>query len=370
MINGHQAPDRATSVLSQRVVFTEKVETQNTQTIVANQQNKQVLVEGQFISEKFPSGVAVMGGDIHELTETTVVATAGRALHLIILFEGQLKFGYDDQDYHLQVPEKREMEEEAESHEPVAIIVDLKRRSSFRRYLTKGHVRKLNVVIPHQWFDRQLAHESETESQFHQVFREHLACIDWRVSKTVLNHCQQIFQLSQREDAWQRNLLVESHIIAIISEMVMDICSQRKGEQERESASVVGAYQVEEQRDVRESEAPTFHGKSETSSQYDVLCGAIEYLESYLHTELKLEDVAKQSAMSVSALQRKFKQTFGCTVFEYVRSRRLEKVKEAMSKEQISIGEAAYMAGYNHPSNFITAFKRKFGITPGELSVA
>lgn len=41
--------------------------------------------------------------------------------------------------------------------------------------------------------------------------------------------------------------------------------------------------------------------------------------------------------------------------------------KEALEQNGISIGEAAYLAGYNHPSNFISAFRKPFGHTPGEL---
>jgi AraC-like DNA-binding protein len=55
------------------------------------------------------------------------------------------------------------------------------------------------------------------------------------------------------------------------------------------------------------------------------------------------------------------------TVNEYVRLRRLDMAKTALMVEGLSIGEEAYIAGYNHSSNFIAAFKRQFAMTPSEL---
>ena len=356
--------DRAFVSRSNGLVNIDNIEQSKIQKIITAQKSQpQVLVEGRFLAERFPSGISVMGGDIHELADTTVLATAGSALHIIIVLSGKLRFGYDDHDFYLRGKQDR-TEALADiskvdlsnktptgtvvhrpSKEPTAVIVDIKRRCSFRRYLSKGRVRKLNIIIPHEWFERLASGESKAESMFWQHFAHHLSFVKWQPSPQVFHYCHEMMEAIDLKDQWQRNLYVETRATAIVGEMIRDV------------------IQLPVKREVEPVEDPC-HASSE---HYDALCGAIEYIESYLHTDLKLEDIAKQSAMSVSALQRKFKQTFTCTVFEYVRNRRLDKVKEAMCKEKITIGEAAYMAGYNHPSNFITAFKRKFGVTPGEL---
>ncbi|MFC6805573.1 helix-turn-helix domain-containing protein [Methylophaga thalassica] len=41
--------------------------------------------------------------------------------------------------------------------------------------------------------------------------------------------------------------------------------------------------------------------------------------------------------------------------------------KKSIIGRKKSIGEAAFIAGYGHPSNFITAFKKRFKLTPSEL---
>lgn len=55
------------------------------------------------------------------------------------------------------------------------------------------------------------------------------------------------------------------------------------------------------------------------------------------------------------------------TVIDYMRQRSLEGARSAMMQEGLSLGEAAYLAGYKYPSNFVTAFRKQFPITPSEL---
>lgn len=84
--------------------------------------------------------------------------------------------------------------------------------------------------------------------------------------------------------------------------------------------------------------------------------------------QFKLNQVASDMGMSVSNLQRVFRASYGQTIGEYIRQRRLEIARDAIVRERKSIGEAAYLAGYLHTSNFTNAFKRLFGVPPGTLN--
>jgi AraC-like DNA-binding protein len=55
------------------------------------------------------------------------------------------------------------------------------------------------------------------------------------------------------------------------------------------------------------------------------------------------------------------------TVVEFLRLRKLERARHALESGEISIGEAAFLAGYATPANFTTAFRRAFGIPPSVL---
>jgi AraC-like DNA-binding protein len=59
-----------------------------------------------------------------------------------------------------------------------------------------------------------------------------------------------------------------------------------------------------------------------------------------------------------------FHAAHGTTVFHYIRTQRLEQARLALESGDVSIAQAAYVAGYTSAANFSTAFKRRFGFTP------
>lgn len=327
---------RADSVITRKVVMTRvEQKDQNIKIVSERNQQKEVLVEGDFVSVEFPSGMLVQGGSTVEKADANVLARANPCVMVSILLEGDLEFGYDDREYSLS----------AVSQQPdygSAIIVNLKRSCTFRRRVAKGHaMKKVNIILKPEWFDRQGLNQSVSHRQFEQIFSEHLSQLSWQPPASVVQLCKEILAADDA-DLWLHHLYIENRATQVVYEMVNYVVEQAQ------------------------NKAPT-SVNAEVRHTYDVITEAVEYLENHLFTEISLEEVAKYLAMSVSALQRKFKQELGFTVVDYVRNRRLESVMESLKKERISISEAAYMAGYNHPSNFITAFKRKFGVTPGEM---
>ncbi|CCQ10014.1 Transcriptional regulator, VCA0231 ortholog [Pseudoalteromonas luteoviolacea B = ATCC 29581] len=86
-----------------------------------------------------------------------------------------------------------------------------------------------------------------------------------------------------------------------------------------------------------------------------------------LEQDFSLEEIASQLAMSLSSLLRFFKTHFNSTPKQYIKQHRLLKARHALLIQGLSIGEAAYLAKYNHVGNFIAAFKRQFDVTPMQL---
>lgn len=68
--------------------------------------------------------------------------------------------------------------------------------------------------------------------------------------------------------------------------------------------------------------------------------------------------------MSLRTLQRRAKQQFGCTLKEWLSNQRMLIAQNALIENGVSISEAAWLAGYNHSSSFIQAFKKSFKVTP------
>lgn len=95
----------------------------------------------------------------------------------------------------------------------------------------------------------------------------------------------------------------------------------------------------------------------------------MSYIEANLDQALSVSHLAKFSAMSISSLQHKFKNSLGISVLSYIRRRRLNIAKQQLEAGLMSISEAAYNAGYRHPSNFTSAFKKAFGMPPQHLTL-
>nr|WP_289109918.1 AraC family transcriptional regulator [uncultured Halomonas sp.] len=79
-----------------------------------------------------------------------------------------------------------------------------------------------------------------------------------------------------------------------------------------------------------------------------------------------LTALAKEAAMSPSSLRQKFRACYGCTLFDYIRQVRLEQAHASL-RQGHSVQHTAHRCGYRHASNFSSAFKRHFGVSPHEL---
>ncbi|WZB75659.1 helix-turn-helix transcriptional regulator [Achromobacter insuavis] len=75
----------------------------------------------------------------------------------------------------------------------------------------------------------------------------------------------------------------------------------------------------------------------------------------------RLADLARDAGVSITTLKQKFPLAVGAPVFEYLRQVRLERARRGLLHEGWSVKQAAFYAGYRHPTNFTTAYRRRFG---------
>lgn len=80
-----------------------------------------------------------------------------------------------------------------------------------------------------------------------------------------------------------------------------------------------------------------------------------------------LSGLAAAFAISQSKLKQDFQRAFGISPREYLLERRLLIGRNAILRDGLSIAEAAYRAGYQHPANFTSAFTKHFGYPPSRL---
>jgi AraC-like DNA-binding protein len=77
-----------------------------------------------------------------------------------------------------------------------------------------------------------------------------------------------------------------------------------------------------------------------------------------------LDELADAVGLDEKRLNSAFRRLFGTTVFGLLRTERLEHARIALEKGAVSLKQAAYAVGYNHVTNFISAFRGRYGSPP------
>lgn len=85
---------------------------------------------------------------------------------------------------------------------------------------------------------------------------------------------------------------------------------------------------------------------------------------------LSIDALSKSSTMSATKLKREFKKMYGMGIYTYYQNRRLQKAREMLAEGNFSIKHIANATGFNTPSNFATAFKKKYKLLPSQLQKA
>ena len=91
---------------------------------------------------------------------------------------------------------------------------------------------------------------------------------------------------------------------------------------------------------------------------------AKEYIDAHWRSDFDLERLAKVVGMSRHHLARLFKKTFGMPPYSYYQQVKIEKIKDALGDESLSISQAFASCGADYSSSFAEAFKNKVRLTP------
>lgn len=91
-------------------------------------------------------------------------------------------------------------------------------------------------------------------------------------------------------------------------------------------------------------------------------------VESNVHSNLKLEEIAFLCNMSLSTFKRHFTNEYNEAPGKWLQDKRLQKAKELLQGGELKASDIYLDIGYNNLSNFSAAFKNKFGISPTDIS--
>lgn len=89
-----------------------------------------------------------------------------------------------------------------------------------------------------------------------------------------------------------------------------------------------------------------------------------EFIEASLKSKIRLHDCAKETKLSVSYFSAAFKVTFGTTVAEYIRRRRIERAQRLMLMSTMPLSQVALAAGFSDQAHYSRVFRDVMGISP------
>ncbi len=85
-----------------------------------------------------------------------------------------------------------------------------------------------------------------------------------------------------------------------------------------------------------------------------------------LNVHLTIGEIARKAGINAFVLKKGFQQVFGHGVFQRLLLRRMDRAKLLLEKTDKPIKDVSELAGYDTLAGFITAFRKRFGITPRE----
>lgn len=279
------------------------------------------VLTGRFSNQRYRSGVSIHAADILEEQDLDVEFNAEPRLTLCVLFEGELAFSVDGRRYHLEANEQNGCQ---------AFALTCNGEQAVCRHIRQGRrVKKLSISVHKEWLEVEAQHSALMKRVLNGYFMAENRCVIWQPSATMVNLATQISQPPPATPAL-RVLQQEYHAIELMNASVQEFLLRQ--------------YQTPQSR----------------------LEKAVAYIEAHSHAPLNLSHVANHAGVSISTLQRLFKAELGKTVVQFIREQKLRKAQQWLLEGKMSIGEAAFSAGYQHVSNFVTAYKNTFGVTPGD----
>jgi len=304
----------------------------NIQSLENTDHNKDAMLGSFSFSHQF-GGIKIHINRSTEKQNLSISSELSPRLSFTILFEGEIDFSLGGTKHHIG-------HRYSDAVECSAYV--LGRDEIFTRYLKEGMtIAKMNIAVEYDWLISRCNNQHQRQ-QIINLFQQHAVVNHWPACDRVIELANLL--MNNQDTDIEQTLQNEYRAIELVSTCTKVLIDSLK---DRE---------------------PTINTISR-----DFLAEGRTNLKQMVNACLPvcdtLEDIADKLTLSVSTLQRKFKQDHGMTVIKYVRIQKLEMARSGLMFKNLSIGEASYLAGYNHASNFVTAFKKQFGITPSTLLI-
>lgn len=88
----------------------------------------------------------------------------------------------------------------------------------------------------------------------------------------------------------------------------------------------------------------------------------------HIETPPVIKDLSAVANMSVTKLQRLFKQVFGDSIFSYYQTFRIKEATRLLKEEKLSVSETGYQLGFTNLSHFSRVFNEHIGVKPKQYT--
>lgn len=92
----------------------------------------------------------------------------------------------------------------------------------------------------------------------------------------------------------------------------------------------------------------------------------LDYIETCLGDEIRLDDLAAQACLSPFHFSRLFRETTGLSPHRYVTDRRIHAARYELARNRLSLVEIALVFGFGSQANFTRVFRKATRLTPGQ----
>lgn len=99
---------------------------------------------------------------------------------------------------------------------------------------------------------------------------------------------------------------------------------------------------------------------------WEAIQKTLDYIEANLSEDIKIEQLAKEAALSLFYYQRLFSRLVKKPVREYIRLRRMAYACDLLDNKQRRILDIALDSGFGSHATFTRVFKEAYGLTPEE----
>lgn len=283
------------------------------------------LLQGCFETLELRPGLILHAAQVQDLQDLGSVNVLYPGLKIVAVVGGLTEVAYGNHQFVLG-PQSPQRDIRCRG-----ILVNLTDTANFARTWMKGRKEtKLSLTVSSAWLEQ----AGVAGPALHHFMQEHLAMRTWQLSARACALVREILQPESFQAGLSR-LILESRCVELVAEALGSLT------------------------------AVATAGRPLSAADRRRLARLEELLDEDEVLDLSCDAIASRIGSNPTSLQQLARRVWGRSVFEQLRWIRMEKAMAAI-RGGCPVAQAAEIAGYTSATNFATAFRRCYGLSPRE----